>query len=76
MYGKTLQEAKCWRGVLQSSKGNVHRGVRGKSAEDTEDRQVTVLGPGCGCRLCILQQQPLASARVPPRKQISHMAEL
>lgn len=50
MYGKTLQEAECWRGVLQSSKGSVHRGVRGESVEDTEDRPVTVLDPGCGCR--------------------------
>lgn len=74
MYGKTLQEAECWRKVLQSSTGSVHRG---ESVEDTEDRLVTVLGPGCGCSSTVmLQQQSLASARAPPRKQSSHMAEL
>lgn len=57
MYGKTLQEEECWRGVLQSSKGSVHRGVRGESVEDTEDHHVTVLDPGWGCRSTVSLQQ-------------------
>lgn len=74
MYGKTLQEAECWQGILQSSKGSVHRG---ESVEDMEDLHVTVLGPGCGCSGTVtLQQQTLASARAPLRKQSSHTAEL
>lgn len=75
MYGKTLQEAGCWREVLQSSKGSVHRGE--SVEEDMGDRHVTVLGPGCGCSSTVtLQQETLASARAPPRKQSPHMAEL
>lgn len=61
MYGKTLQEAECWREILQSSKGSVHRGMRGESVEDTEDLHVTVLGPSCGYSSTVtLQQQSLA----------------
>lgn len=33
MYGKTLQEAECRWGILQSSKGNVYRGVSGEGME-------------------------------------------